>query len=203
MDKVTGPMISNATGSTSPEAEYQYRPRVPGATHSFRLAPDALEWDLGRWSGRLPYRDVAYMRFSLRPTNLTSNRYLTEVRSKDGLKLPIASVSAKSMLISENRGPAYRAFVTELAARVHAAAPASRFEAGLAAWRWWPAVIFAFVTFGAVVYVMLHALTIGEKSLAVMMAIFGGLFIWQVGMTLLRNRPRVCGAAIPEEVLPK
>jgi hypothetical protein len=50
---------------------------------------------------------------------------------------------------------------------------------------------------------MLHALTIGEKSLAVMMAIFGGLFIWQVGMTLLRNRPRICGAAIPEEVLPK
>lgn len=203
MDKMTSPVISGVAGSASHEAEYQYRPRITGAVHTFRLTPDALEWDLGRWSGRLPYRDVAYMRFSLRPTNLASNRYLVEVRSKDGLKLPIASVSTKSMLVSENRGPAYRVFVTELASRVRAAAPASHFEAGLPSWRWWPAVIFAFTTLAAILYVMAHAFAIGEKSLAVMMTVFGGLFVWQVGVTLLRNRPRICGAAIPAEVLPK
>jgi hypothetical protein len=202
MKNVTDRSIALA-GSAGDGSEYQYHPRVMGVAYGFRLAPDALEWDLGGRSGRLPYRDITFIRFSLRPTNLMSNRYLTEIWSRGGPKLAIASVSAKGMLVSEDRGPAYRPFIMKLAARVEAAAPACRLESGLPQWRWYPAVVFAAATFAAVLYVMGRALVTGEIPLAVLMAIFGALFVWQVGLMLLRNRPRICEArAIPKEVLP-
>lgn len=203
MDKITAAAFTTDADPVSSGIEYAYHPRIVGAPYSYRLGPDALEWDLGSHNGRLLYREIAFMRFSLRPTNLTSKRYLTEMWSRDGLKLTIASASVKSMFSSEDRGARYRPFVTALAARVEAAAPACRFESGLPQWRWYPAVVFAIATFGAVFYVMVYALMRGEKTVAAMMAAFVALYIWQVGVMLLRNRPRVCNAqTIPAEILP-
>lgn len=182
--------------------EYRYQQRLMGTEQGYRLTPEGLYWDLGRWDGELPYRDIAFMRFSLRPANLAAQRFLTEIRSHNGLKLTIASVSAKGVLMSEDRGPVYRPFVMALAERVSAASPACRLEAGLPRWRWWPSVFFAVATLAALLYAMGHAVMTGQTALAVMMVVFGGFFIWQIGATLLRNRPRVFTGAIPPDVLP-
>jgi hypothetical protein len=196
-------MDTSSSGAASGNLSYQFRPRIVGAEHIFRLAPDALEWESGSQRRRIPYGDIASLRLSYRPANFTLRRFLTEIWPREGGKLSIASVSAQGPFNFEDRSSIYSSFVVELGRRIGAAQPGFHFNAGMPRWRWWPAAVFAIATLAALLYVALQAFAMRDNNLAVVMLVFGALFVWQVGTMLLRNRPRRCEAfSIPPEILP-
>lgn len=194
---------NSAAGLGPGDLEYRFRARPIGGETVFRLTPDALKFEGSNRKLRVRYADIARVRLGFRPANLAAQRFLAEVWLRAGGKLSIASVSARGMFNSENQGKAYNAFVTELCRRIGAAQPALKLEAGMPAWRWWPAAVFGLATFGAVVYLLAIALRDAKYSLMVVIVIFAGLFASQIGTMIYRNRPRRCGLdSIPAEVLP-
>jgi hypothetical protein len=195
--------MDTSSGAASGNLSYQFRPRIVGAEHIFHLAPEALEWESGSQRRRIPYRDIVALRLSYRPANVTLRRFLTELWPREGGKLLIVSVSAQGPFNFEDRSAVYSPFVVELGRRVDAAQPGFQIDAGMPRWRWWPAAVFVFATLAALIYVALQAFAMRDNNLAVVMLVFGALFVWQVGTMLLRNRPRRCEASsIPSELLP-
>jgi len=182
---------------------YRYRPRLIGAESVFRLERDALAWEVARGAGRIRYRDIARMRLGYRPTNLSASRFVTELWARDGTKLQIASVSQRALFDYQNLAAEYRAFVGELGGRIGAAAAGCRCEAGFPPWRWWPALTIAVMTVAAAAYLILQALRAGDLRLTLLVAAIAGIFVWQIGALILRNRPRRFDPrAIPAALLP-
>ena len=62
----------------------------------FRLAPDALEWEVGFRTGRVRYGDIKRVRLSFRPMTLQNHRFIAELWPSNGPKLTIASSSWRS-----------------------------------------------------------------------------------------------------------
>jgi len=169
---------------------YRYRPRVMSNERVFALLDRAIEWEEGRRSGQILYADISRIRLGYRPGNLANNRFVAEIWAKDGTKLEIASLSARTMFDSENLGPQFRIFIAELHRRIADVSTSCHFEGGLPAWRWWPAAIVAVVTISAALYLIGRALVMGELMLTALMICLGAFLMWQMGGTVLRNRPR-------------
>jgi hypothetical protein len=182
---------------------YSFRPRLVGGEHVIRLQEDGFEFDAPHRRERVLYRDVARLRLSFSPANMTLYRFVAEIWPRRGRKIALVSVSAKGPFNFENRGAAYRAVLLELSRRIERAQPAFRIEAGMARWRWLPAAIFGCVTMLALLYLLVRALFNAQFGFFIFGLIFGGLFVSQIGMMLVRNRPRSCEINfIPAEVLP-
>jgi hypothetical protein len=146
---------------------------------------------------------IAMIRLGFRPSNFGGRRFVAEIWPRSGAKIEIASSSFKSMVAMEDQGPEFRAFIGELHRRVAAAGGGCRFEAGFAAWRWWP--MFAVTVAAAAVLVYVAAMTIasGDRGTTLLIAGFIVLFAWQMWPLVSRNRPeRYDPASIPERVLP-
>ena len=177
--------------------QYAYKPSLLGAVWQFRLAPDAIEWDGGNRSGRIPYGDIRRLRLSFRPVTMQTYRFLAEIWAVGAPKLQFASSSWRSMVDQERHDAAYSSFVVELHRRLAAAGADATFEGGSPAFLYWPGL----VMFGGV-SIALAALTVrGLQAQAwvgtAIVAGFLGLFLWQAGTFFQRNRP---GAYRPEAV---
>jgi hypothetical protein len=182
---------------------YHYRPRMIGSGFSFRLGAHSLEWNMSGLPGQVPYPMIAMVRLGFRPSNFGNRRFIAEVWPGKGAKLEIASASYKSMVSMEDLGPEYRAFITELHRRIAASGSNCCFEAGFAAWRWWPMVGVAVATAIALVYVGATTLLRGDTGAGLLVAGFMGLFAWQMWPLISRNRPmRYDPRQIPDQVLP-
>ncbi len=190
--------------SNSDFLTYSYRPRMMGADYSFQLAPQALAWDIGKRTGRILYHDIERVRLSFRPSNFASNRFVAEIWSNGGLKLSIASVSARSLFDFENRGPAYRDFVKELSRKIAASGAHCIFEAGFPSWRWWPAFTIGMAAILAALYLCARTLLAGELAIAAILGALGVYFCWQIGSMIVRNYPRIfTPPEIPESIMPR
>jgi hypothetical protein len=195
--------VSEASDVEDEGFAYHYRPRMIGAGYSFRLGPHSLEWNLSGYPGQAPYPMIAMMRLGYRPSNFGNRRFIAEIWPRKGAKLEIASASYKSMVSMEDQGPAYRAFIGELHRRIAESGGDCRFEAGFAAWRWWPMVAVAAATAVALVYVAATTIASGDFGAAALIVGFMGLFAWQMWPLIWRNRPMRYGPnQIPEQVLP-
>jgi len=182
---------------------YRFRPRIVGGEHIFSLAPDALEFEVSSRRERIAYRDIARVRLSYRPANMTFYRFVTEIWSREGKRLALVSVSASAPFHFENKAAAYRAFLLELFRRIGTAQPTFQIETGMARWRWLPAAIFGAATLVALLYVLGRALLDAQYSLFAVCFVFGVFFAAQIGTMLVRNCPRSCGIdSVPVEVLP-
>ncbi|HEV1999125.1 MAG TPA: hypothetical protein VGQ97_01390 [Xanthobacteraceae bacterium] len=182
---------------------YRYRPRLIGGEFELTLAPDALEWATGTRTGRLAYGDVKRVRVSFQPSNLMTRRCLCEIWPRSGGRLAVSSSSARSLLDSTDHGPEFRAFVTALVRKVGAAGGATRLEAGMAAWRWWPMMIITVAVLGGAFVLGVRASVTGETVFGLAVLVLSALFGWQMGSLIARNRPRTFSPdAIPPSVLP-
>ncbi len=183
--------------------EYAYRPRMVGAGFWFRLGPHSLEWNLGGYPGQTPYPMIAMVRLGFRPSNFGNRRFIAEIWPQKGAKLEIASASDKSVVSMEDQGREYRAFIMELHRRIAESRGNCRFEAGFAAWRWWPMVAVTVTTTIALIYVLATTLPTGDLGAAALIFGFMLLFGWQMWPLVYRNRPeRYAPDSIPERVLP-
>ena len=62
------PNIADDTASGDPT--YAFKPSLIGSMCEFALRPDALEWQIGRRSGRVRYETVRAIRLSYRPVTI-------------------------------------------------------------------------------------------------------------------------------------
>jgi hypothetical protein len=196
------------TDSSDSDAEdsapaYAYKTSLVGAPFAFRLAPDALEWRKGAYSGRTPYDRIRRIRLGFRPMTMQNYRFLGEIWTTDGPKLQIASTSWRSLVEQERLDAPYRAFVIELSRRVGAAGGQTSFETGSPPFLYWPGVLVFAGASCALGALALRALTEQAYGGAAFIAAFLAFFLWQAGTFFHRNRPgRFQPDAIPPQVLP-
>jgi hypothetical protein len=184
------------------DSVYAFKPSLMGPPQSFRAAPDALEWDVGRYSGRIPYGDVRRVRLLYRPANLQTHRFLAEIWAERAPKLKIASVSWASLTEQRRQDAAYKAFVDTLHRRL--AGTDAVFEAGSPPWLYWPGVAVFFAIAVAIVLLIARGVQEGSLTGAAVVAVFLAFYLWQVGTFFRRNRPaRYRPEAIPAAVLPQ
>lgn len=168
---------------------YGYKPSLMGAPHFFVLSPDALEWNVGRYSGRIPYNSIRKMRQSFRPQSMQTNRYLTEIWPVEGPKLQIASTSWKSIVEHQRNDKNYRDFIVELNRRMAAAGCKASLISGTSPYLYWPGLIlFVGVSLG-LAYLTVRALQAETYPGAAMVAVILAFFLWQVGAIFRRNKP--------------
>lgn len=176
---------------SEPAAEpyYMFRPSLMGAPREFRLMPDALFWQLGRHSGRIPYDRISRVRMSFRPITMQTQRFITEVKAPGTPTLLIASTSWKNMIEHERRDADYSAFVAELHRRIAAAGGKPLLECGAQPFLYWPGVVvFVFITAGMAVLIV-RGLQTGSLAGAAFVAGFLALFLWQSGSYFRNNKP--------------
>lgn len=203
METASGDAVSDAGTGPAGEWVYAYRPRMIGAGSSYRLGAHSLEWNLGGYTGQVPYPMIDLVRLGYRPSNFGNRRFIAEIRQRKGMKLEIASSSFKSMVSMEDQGEAYKAFIQELHRRIAASGGNCRFEAGFAAWRWWPMVAVSIGTALALVYVLANTFGGGDRTALFLVLGFIVLFGWQMWPLVWRNRPeRYEPHNIPERVMP-
>jgi hypothetical protein len=183
--------------------EYAYRPRAIGGAAVFRLAEHSLEWNLGAMVGRVAYPMITMVRLGFRPNNFGARRFIAEIWSSNGSKVEIASSSYRSLVATDDQGPAYRTFIEELHRRIAASGGECRFEAGFAAWRWWPMAAVGIFTAGALLYVAASTIRTADMTGGLLIAGFILLFAWQMTPLILRNFPRRYDPQhIPPDVMP-
>ena len=188
---------------TADAPTYQFRPRMLGSDHSFRLGGDSLEWNVAGHSGRTAYAMITHIRLSYRPSNLGSSRFTTEIWSRNAPRIEIASASSRSIVGTEDHAAAYRAFIRELHARIANSGANCRFESGFAAWRWWPMAIVGVATVLGLGFVVVRAIASGDLRASFLIVALVGLLSWQMVPLVVRNRPRQYDPRHPpEEVLP-
>jgi hypothetical protein len=196
------PDIADDTAAGDPT--YAFKPSLIGSMCEFALRPDALEWQIGRRSGRVRYEAVHAMRLSYRPVTMQTHRFITEIWSAGHPKIQIVSVSWRNIMEQERLDRLYSDFVTELHRRVAAAGAQARFSTGLPFMTYWVGV----VIFGAVLLatgaLVVRAATSVQWAATAVVAIFFLVFAYQLGTYFYRNRPgRYRPDAIPSSVLPK
>jgi hypothetical protein len=183
---------------------YSFKPSLIGAICQFRLKPDAMDWQIGRRSGRLRYDRIRAIRLSYRPVTMQSHRFITEIWSADNPKIQIVSVSWRSIIEQERLDQGYSAFVTELHRRVAAAGDAAKFTAGLPAAIYWIGVVIFTAVILATGALVVRAIDSMQWGATAVVAIFFLVFAYQLGNYFYRNRPiRYRADAIPRGVLPK
>lgn len=185
-------------------ARYAYKPSLIGAAFEFRLGDDALEWQTGSRTGRVPYGLIRRVRLSFRPATMQTYRFLMEIWSPNAPKLVIASTSWKGLVDQERHDADYSAFVREFHRRIGRSGAATVFDSGSAAFLYWPGLAVFVATAVVLVVLALHALLTAVWAAAGIVSFFLAMFLWQAGNFFLRNRPRTYQPlAIPQQVLPR
>lgn len=195
--------MSDDESEKAAEPYYMFRPSLMGAPREFRLTPDALFWQIGRHSGRIPYDRITRVRMSFRPITMQTQRFQTEVKAPNTPTLLIASTSWKNMVEHERRDAAYSKFVAELHRRIAAAGGTPLLECGAQPFLYWPGVVvFVFIAIGMAVLIV-RGLQTGSIAGAAFVAAFLALFLWQSGSYFRNNRPgRYSADALPPQLLP-
>jgi hypothetical protein len=193
--------MSEQTTGADGNLNYTYRPSAMGSPMSFTLTGDALDWISGGRSGRVRYTDIRRVRMSHRPVNMQPYRFVTEIWATGAPKLKIASVSWKSMMQQERHDDAYSAFLLELHRRIRQSGAAVRLEQGKNPLIYWVGfAVFSCVCLGLAVLIV-RALQADAKAGAAFIAAFLGLFLWQGGDFLRRNKPGLYDAGAPPALL--
>ena len=191
-------------GDDAAAVTYSYRPSAMGAPRSFALGPDALMWDAGRRSGRIPYRDIRRVRMSFRPVSVQMMRFRTEIWSEEAPKLVLISTSWKNMVDQERHDAPYTRFIVALHQHIAQAGGGARLDQGLNVLLYWLGV----VSFAGVSLAMAGMFARGLQARAWTGAAFVGaflaFFLWWGGNYFRRNRPQHYSAdALPKDLMPK
>jgi hypothetical protein len=199
-DIVTSDLADEPPGDPT----YAFKASLIGSMCQFTLKPDALEWQIGRRSGRTRYDAIRAVRLSYRPVTMQSHRFIIEIWAPGEPKIQIVSVSWRSIMEQQRLDASYAAFIVGLHRRLAAANTPAQFSTGLPVATYWVGV----VVFGAVLIatgsLVVRAMSFDRWAPMVVVGIFFLVFAYQLGTYFYRNRPgRYRPDAVPPDVLPK
>jgi len=182
---------------------YSFRSSAMGTTHTFRLGPDALYFEVGYQAGSISYYTIRRLRLSFKPMSLASYRFIAEIWSDNTPKLTISSTSWRSVVEQQRQDAAYSAFVRELVRRIGASGSAAELNTGSSPFTYWPGLAICAVLILALPWIVYRGIEAGTYGGAALVAALLALFAWQMGNLFWRNRPGVFQPdAIPPRVLP-
>ena len=191
------------TSGEAPAASYAYKASLIGAAHRFELTGQGLSWQLAGRSGIWPYADISAIRLSYRPVSMQAHRFRADIRNKNGGRLPILSTSWQTAALMAPQDTGYRAFITELHARLAQARSSAELTGGLGRNTYMAALALVAIVGVMLLALFIRALAIGEYAGALFFVGFALLFAWQVGGFVRRNRPlRYSFDDIPAALLP-
>ncbi len=179
---------------------YAYKASLIGAAHRFELTDAGLSWHIGSRSGLWPYAGISAIRLSYRPVSMQSRRFRADIEStgleSTGLeqsslgRIAVLSTSWQTAALMAPQDEDYRAFITQLHARMKQAASKAALTGGLRPRIYATAVVLLILVAMAMAGLFIRAVAIGEWAGALFLVGFAALFAWQVGGFVARNRPR-------------
>jgi len=187
----------------APTIRYAYKASLIGIAHGFELTDKGLSWHLAGRSGLWPYAGIAAVRLSYRPVSMQSRRFRADLETSDGLRLTILSTSWQTAALMAPQDHDYRAFITELHARMRQAGSPAVLLGGLRPPIYRIAMILLSLVAIAMSALFVRAVATQQWPGALFLVGFAALFAWQVGGFVWRNRPRAYNYdRLPAALLP-
>lgn len=191
------------SNEASPGTRYAYKASLIGAAHRFELAGDGLSWRAAGKSGVWPYAGISAIRLSYRPVSMQSRRFRADIENADGARIAILSTSWQTAALMAPQDHDYRAFMTQLHARMAQAGSKAALIGGLRPRIYASALIFLMLVAIAISGLLVRAIATGEFAGALFLVGFAALFAWQIGGFVRRNRPRAYAFDdLPQALLP-
>lgn len=199
------PLLDHGTTSTdgAPAIRYAYKASLIGAAHQFCLTEEGLAWQVGSKSGVWPYADIAVVRLSYRPVSMQSRRFRADIERKDRQSLAILSTSWQTVALMAPQDNDYRAFITQLHARMQQAGSRAALIGGIGPKTYTAGIVLLGLVGIAIAGLLVRAIGTGEWAGGLFLVGFAALFGWQIGGFIRRNRPRsYTFDRLPETLLP-
>lgn len=184
-------------------ASYTFKPSLAGAVRRFDLTDDGLAWQAGSRRGVWPYRSIATVRLSYRPVSMQPRQFRADIVHDSGQRQIVLSTSWKGFALVETQDDAYRDFIRALHGKLAAAGGGAVFHGGLRPVAY--ALATAVLTLVALALTALTARALASGSIAgaLFLIALGGVFVWQIGGFMRRNKPcRYAAADPPPQLLP-
>ena len=194
---------TTASAQGAPATHYAYKASLIGAAHQFELTDDGLSWQAGSKSGVWPYTDIVAIRLSYRPVSMQSRRFRADIENADRGRIVILSTSWQTAALMAPQDHDYRAFITELHARMRQAGSPAVLLGGLRPPIYRIAMILLSLVAIAMSALFVRAVATQQWPGALFLVGFAALFAWQVGGFVWRNRPRAYSYdRLPAALLP-
>jgi hypothetical protein len=134
---------------------------------------------------------------------MQSRRFRADIENADGARLAILSTSWQTAALMAPQDHDYRAFVTQLHARMARAGSRAVLVGGLGPRVYAAAIICVTLVAVAMAGLLVRSIATGEWAGALFLVGFAALFAWQVGGFITRNRPiAYTFDRLPKELLP-
>ncbi len=194
-------MTSDPSNETN---RYAYKAALIGAARQFELTDEGLAWKVGGKSGVWRYRDIAVVRLSYRPTSMQPRRFRADIELGDRQRVSILSTSWQTVTLMAPQDLEYRAFITQLHARMQRAGSTAALVGGIRSGLYVAGVAVVALVAISIAGLLARALATGEFGGALFLAGFAALFGWQIGGFMRRNRPRAYTFdQLPQALLPQ
>jgi hypothetical protein len=179
----------DASNEAAAPTRYAYKASLIGAAHQFELTEQGLSWRVAGRSGLWPYADVAAVRLSYRPVSMQSRRFRADIENAVGARVVILSTSWQTAALMAPQDRDYRAFISQLHARMAVAGSRALLLGGLGPRVYAAAIMCVTLLAVAMAGLFVRSIATGEWAGALFLIGFSALFAWQVGGFITRNRP--------------
>jgi hypothetical protein len=197
------PMPPDSSNEAAPAVRYAYKASLIGAAYQFELTEQGLSWRIAGRSGVWPYLDIATVRLSYRPVSMQSRRFRADIENAEGARIAVFSTSWQTAALMAPQDQDYRAFMTQLHARLAKAGSRALLVGGLRPGFYAAAIVLLTLLAIAMAGLFVRAIATGEWAGALFLVGFAALFAWQIGGFVARNRPQAYGFDhLPEALLP-
>jgi hypothetical protein len=182
---------------------YAYKASLIGSAHRFELTEAGLSWQIAGRSGVWAYADIVAVRLSYRPISMQSRRFRADIENRNGGRIAVLSTTWQTVSLMAPQDHGYRAFIVALHRHMQEAGSKAALAGGIGPKTYAAAVLVLVLLGVAMAGLLLRALSTGEWMGALFLVGFAGLFTWQVGGFVKRNRPRSYSFDhLPEALLP-
>ena len=187
----------------SAATHYAYKASLIGAAHQFDLTDDGLSWQAGSRSGIWPYAEIAAIRLSYRPVSMQSRRFRADIEQVNRQRITVLSTSWQTVALMAPQDRDYRAFITELHARLARCGSKAILIGGIGPKTYAAGIVLLALVAIAISGLFIRAIATGAYMGALFLVGFAALFAWQIGGFVMRNRPRTYSLDhLPETLLP-
>ena len=191
------------SGQGAPATRYAYKASLIGSAHQFELTDQGLSWQAGSKSGVWRYADITAIRLSYRPVSMQSRRFRADIECADRQRIAILSTSWQTVALMTPQDDDYRAFITQLHARMAKAGSKAALIGGIGPKTYAAGIVLLALVAIAITGLLARALATGAFGGALFLVGFAALFGWQIGGFIRRNTPRAYTFDhLPEALLP-
>jgi hypothetical protein len=191
------------SGQRESAARYAYKASLVGSAHQFELTNEGLSWQVGGKSGVWRYADITAIQLSYRPVSMQSRRFRADIECADRQRITILSTSWQTVALMTPQDDDYRAFITQLHARMAEAGSRAALIGGIGPKTYAAGIVLLALVAIAITGLLARALATGAFGGALFLVGFAALFGWQIGGFIRRNTPRAYTFDhLPEALLP-